>query len=738
MTAKWTAATNTTLGDRLILHGTAALHLSTGDLVCMVSDPNTNIVTLQLVTSHTTPSIIATVPYGSGGGTFIASSASQAFALVRDASDNLYVIGQYATGSLVAYQAFNKGPGLTWVATRANFCSGLMTGSPHPFGFTGLWCNTGGGTGAAGHVIVFVNTNGSTSGCYILDAGKMLAGGGQTGSVTTNPTCLSSATLTGGSNIDMDSDGFGVTSGCVISGSSPGVITIGAWGVTSTGLLTAGGGLFSSFSAGTLSATTKLRTVRYASNQWLSVVPSGTAGQLLLTMHSSSTGANTYVNTGTPSNFPAPSATLSWDIAAAAASLQTVWVYGWSSATATTMLRMPVVCSSGTPVPGTVVSDDTSVGTGTNTTIRTVKAPVDFLHTDWQSYDTVTPYSLLGDFSALPTPPNPPTLLTPASGTAQPLAAGFTFTWSNNPQTPGDTQASYYFRRMISGGSYEYYNAGAGTWGASFANTSATNAITFPSGKWATSSAYVWSVQVTGSLSGAISGYAGDQPVLSAATPPSTPTHSDAYDAVNNRVAITVTGTGSDVVHVYYSDDSGVTWNELRLSPITLSSGTGTTYDYEAPPGNARLYRVTQTDSTQGIYAAPSLPSGNVSVTPAITTFWLRQPGTQGNTVHVVKGSFSTQYTESITSHYGLNRAAPITVADAMHLEDGGATFWTNTVSDEANLRALLLLQLPLLLQSPSNEQWYIRITSPRPTGNRGLASPGGYKEWAVTWVTVL
>lgn len=70
----------------------------------------------------TTASTVATIPTGTTSGTFAIASPSgmQNFALVRDASDNLYVIGRAgrsaAAGIINAAKAYVKGSGHTWTA----------------------------------------------------------------------------------------------------------------------------------------------------------------------------------------------------------------------------------------------------------------------------------------------------------------------------------------------------------------------------------------------------------------------------------------------------------------------------------------------------------------------------------------------------------------------------------------------------------------------------------------------
>lgn len=92
--------------------------------------------------------------------------------------------------------------------------------------------------------------------------------------------------------------------------------------------------------------------------------------------------------------------------------------------------------------------------------------------------------------------PFAPTLLDPANNAYVDLAAGYTFSWVHNPAgNPGDVQTNYALRRKVGAGSYEYWNAGSLAWqGTIVWNASATQGVTFGSGKWTTGTTYNYSV----------------------------------------------------------------------------------------------------------------------------------------------------------------------------------------------------------------------------------------------------
>ncbi len=82
-------------------------------------------------------------------------------------------------------------------------------------------------------------------------------------------------------------------------------------------------------------------------------------------------------------------------------------------------------------------------------------------------------------------------------------------------------------------------------------------------------------------------------------------------------------------------------------SAVAQVAGAATVYDYEAQPGLLSSYRVRQTNTSQAPHGAPSAWSTTQTVTPVLTTFWLRNPadGSIGMAVNVKEGGWSTQFT---------------------------------------------------------------------------------------------
>lgn len=762
MSAKWTLASNTTIGDRLLDVGQCAKHLSDGSLVQLVHDPSVaapNSVTLQVVPApaHSTPSVIATINAVStlGTGTFWLSGHPQSLALAVDAKDNIYVIGAYGGvtggGIRVVYQAFIKGTGFMWTPQTANNCLGSLAGSPQLLGFAAVWCNT---NGVAGHLAIVCNTNGTEEGFYSLSCSAILAGKAQNGSnVVTNPAFLGTGlAATAGSNIDICQLSFGAMSGFAVSSNSLTGLQIGAWGLSSSGLLTTGTGIVQTYTCGTLSATTKLRIRCLDGFNCTATYPSATTAGVLSTLSFNiSGGSGGIVDTDNSSNFPSPGATLSWDVAAAAPSEATLWIYAWSSATPTTMLRMPVTIGGlSTPTLGAVVSDDTGVGSGAgNTTIRVVNDPVDFGHVDWQTYDVVSPYSLLGDFSALPTEPAAPVLISPANGSALGLASsGGVMSWNALvSELLGDSQQSFAFRRQVSGGAYEWWTGS--TWQSTeIFITSATPSLTFASGHWTVNDTYQWWVSVTG-LSGIASDYS-DPFTVTVLAPPAAPTLTAAYDPVPDRTTLVVQGSvaSAPVGSIEFSDDGGATWVfVLGATQLEIYPGPVTVYDYENSALVGREYRA------RNWSLIPLNYSGYVTASVGAaqrSSYSIKDPST-GVSVPVLMTQATRQdaIDELITVHRPGGRANPITVADAVigpdglatgnvTARDGQATFVTQNPTDQETLMDLLELQRELLIQSALDPPlWIRRLTNVASEVAVAGAPFVTYFENAVTWVTV-
>jgi hypothetical protein len=754
----WNTATGATVGDRLLNTGDDARHLSTAQGVVFLDyDPGLtapNQVSLKLAANHTsTPTVIASI----SSTNFSVSGVPQALALALDSSDNIYVVGQ-DNGSdtdTFGFQAFKKGAGYTWTAEPYISPGPDATEGNDLSGFAVVWCNTGGGTGSAGHLFIICDDTTGNDYVCIVDAGKVLTGT-QSGAITKctqNPAFMGagSASAAAGSNLDLSANGFGASSGLAISGTTTTTVTVGAWGVTTSGALTTGGGLVHTTTTGTLSTTTKTRLVRQSANLWAAVYRStGTPAQLSVQTFSSSALLGTLAALGTPSNFPAQGASLSWAVCAGPTSpTSLIWIFGWSTLAANldSLLRLSVNATiPSTPTVGTVVTDNASVSGGgasaDMSTLRIVKEPIDALHIDWQAYKSTTTYGLYGYYTALPASPSLPWLTSPGSGSINALSGGnLTLAWLFQSGVVGDAQTGAYVRRQLSGSGYQWWNgaswtaqqAGA-TGGSEIVVSGLTTAQSVSASTWTAAAVYSYSVQTIGAT-GLLSGYASAVSFVIANVAPATPTLTANYSATTNITTLTLhsgdaTGpTGS----IEFSDDGGVTWTFVRFcTALVINPGTSTAFDEEAPSGATRQYRARSWTGYPTSYSAYA----TATATPAITQFWLRDVTASLGSVNlmVLPGSLSTKRPEASTQHQGLGNPAAIVVADVIGLEDGQGVFWTLSASDEAALQALLLAQYTLLLQAPDNRQWWIRVVGDRPTDVPYLYRPGTYRQHAIVW----
>ncbi len=107
-------------------------------------------------------------------------------------------------------------------------------------------------------------------------------------------------------------------------------------------------------------------------------------------------------------------------------------------------------------------------------------------------------YNLISTSSTAASSPKTPVITSPANVTTKDVASPLTLVWTFQDDDPSDFQDSYALRRAIGAGSFEYYNATAGTWGGSEVfNLSGTTSVTLPASWGADSDAnHFYSVKV--------------------------------------------------------------------------------------------------------------------------------------------------------------------------------------------------------------------------------------------------
>lgn len=131
----------------------AQVQLTDGTWVVLESDGATApTVLLRHVDATGTATTKATVPVNVAGTSFVAGAGSlsttgaQQFALVRDDSNNLYVIGWWGgTGNDMAVKAYLKGGGYTWTAATTVTAT-LPLSDTEPTNWAAAWHSVAGGT----------------------------------------------------------------------------------------------------------------------------------------------------------------------------------------------------------------------------------------------------------------------------------------------------------------------------------------------------------------------------------------------------------------------------------------------------------------------------------------------------------------------------------------------------------------------------------------------------------------
>jgi hypothetical protein len=753
--ATWTSASDVTAGDRLLNVSRATRQLSDGAQVFLEYDPGAaapNQVSLMLAADHiSTPVFVASI----SSNNFDVPGLPQALDLVVDGSDNLYVIGQDSSSSdNLGVQAFTKGSGHTWSAQPYLNPGPSQTEGQNLGGFAALWCNTGGGTGQAGHLIVICDDAAGNDYVVIIDAGKALAGtqSSLVTKCTINPPFLGGAgyAASSGSNLALSADGFGATSGVAASATTATSFWLGAWGVTSSGTFTGGGGLSHSLTCGTLSLTTKIQLIRQSSNLWAAIYRStGTPAQLSVQTCSSSALLGLLSAIGTTSNFPAQGASLAWAAAAGPTTpTSTILILGWSTLAShlDDLLQMTINLSTPTaPAVGAVTTINAAVSGGgasaDMSTLRMVTQPVDPLHVDWQAYKSTSTYGLLGYYTAAPQPPGLPLLTSPTGGVVPLVAGNLVLDWTFVLGQPSDAQTGAYVRRdsaagfqWWTGAAWTAAQAGA-TGGAEVAVTGLTTVSQVTTSTWTAAGIYSYSVQTIGAT-GLLSGYASAITFQIANIAPSTPTLTAVYNAATNQTTVTLTGSaGGPTGDVWFSDNGGATWTLMRgAAALTCYPTPAVLIDPEQPSGVTRQYQAQVWTGAPVSYSAFAA----ASVTGQVSAFWLIDPLglVPAVNVYIKRGTYKTTVRKQQTEHFPLGSPFSLVAFGGLTGRQFDMTLLTTSVATETALEALLSLTRTILLQSPEPLQVYVNnmtdVGTDLPVIETAHAS---FREHAVTFV---
>lgn len=560
--------------------GGASMQLSDGTHVWLDTDgsaaPST--VTLRyMATDLVTTGEIAEWSFSDTVSTNLSVlPAYQNLAVVRDASDNIYVIGKAGgTTNSACIKTLTKGAGLTWTQQAARVVSlpAYTDGSVN--NFAAAWHAT---TGAGHIMLVFSHRAGRGQagqfGYAVLSASALLSGSGTVVTASgADPSWMALPTPAGYGQYTNES-GTGLD---VVSNGNQGVVTtytaddsiysassraaIGSYTLSTSGTISSGTsfGVLRSPSLGpsvafTKDANSKLRLVPIDASR-VAVVGKGTiqvfnySGTLL--------GSGDFWSQvlGTLSNDPANfEGITTWDVMYDPASNK-VWYYYLSSANQQQLMRTGFSLATYKVTGEEVVVNAAISTTGTNVSVRVSRGvlnerrvQVDVANVNGTTYTTFT------TFDSLNVAPGPPTLAAKSTFNA---TTSQVFTWTFNDANTTDSQTAFRLQVVrVSDGVVVYDTA---------KTASTTVSHTVPASTLVNAVAYQWRVMTWDlqDAAGAWSPY-GTFSTVSAAT-----------------VTITSPATDGEVVN---TSSVALTWSvaggtQAQFRPQITNNTTGVTTD---------------------------------------------------------------------------------------------------------------------------------------------------------------
>jgi hypothetical protein len=190
---------------------------------------------------------------------------------------------------------------------------------------------------------------------------------------------------------------------------------------------------------------------------------------------------------------------------------------------------------------------------------------------------------------------------------------------------------------------------------------------------------------------------------------PATPTMTLTSEPTLGRIKVLLSANSgaatTSLLQTQFSDDAGVTWEEVRGSPSTPVGGSSTVYDYEVANGTTRSYRAR---------ALHSYPEGNATSAWTVTqtsswtgTDWwiksLEDPSL--NMVIPVRSQPSTTRTGRVGLFQPLNAKYPIAVLDKRSSASGLIVFRFTSDTDRDKFEALANEASVVLIQAPAGVQ---------------------------------
>lgn len=200
---------------------------------------------------------------------------------------------------------------------------------------------------------------------------------------------------------------------------------------------------------------------------------------------------------------------------------------------------------------------------------------------------------------------------------AHDVAETLTLDWTFNDPYPGDTQGKYALRRQIGAGSYEYWNAGTTSWGASeVENTSSTTQVALASSWGSDGDANHKYAVKTWDAAGLEGSYSSELTVIPSAQ--DNPTISSPADAGTvTAPSVTVTWSASTQT-AYKARLLSSASAELESTGWVTSTDTSHTFAYTL--ANSTDYKVeVTTKNDEGLASDADTNSFSVSFTPPST-----------------------------------------------------------------------------------------------------------------------
>lgn len=457
MAEKYTLAAGGSGLDRLLGVDEAIIQLSDGTVVCVYSDQPNQRYVLAHSADRSTWTTIGTQPYG--GRFRIPGVTAQQVTVVRDAADNLYLIGaDNLTSPGVVVVGYTKGAGYTWTAAAATGSGGLSTGDVGSV--AAVWCNTGGGTNGKGHLAVLYGAAPDyTSGTATLDAGVALAGAGTL--LIDHTGQWSDLTNGTGTSLQLVTDGLGATSGMlatILRDNS--TVRLLPWTIDTTGTFTIRLGAAVTDSL----YYTKIQLVRYAADRYALISASATVGLHRVGRYASTgrLAAPVDVNSGGQANH------LWWACCRDPFAANVVWVIASNGVNSglTGVAGYPLDLATGVSLGGAV-----GLGSYASYALQRLRATKDPTggYVDWQLFSEtaqtpIATYALLGDSKLFASAPTAPTITAPTNGGYVDTSAGLTVSHQVHSTDGADINAYALRLKAVGATQYSYWNASTSSW----------------------------------------------------------------------------------------------------------------------------------------------------------------------------------------------------------------------------------------------------------------------------------